>query len=183
MDNPATSLPDLTRLRGVVAPEILSAAEVASRKLREAGIPHALVGGVAVGAYGYPRTTDGVDFLVGDEAFVKHPGGLVTLRVPLIAVGKVRVDLISIDVSTGEDKQLRPALESPCESEHIPILALTALVYMKLKAGRQKDIADVVELLKRGKMDVQVIDGYLQQQAPDLVHKCERAKEMAAEEE
>src|SRR4029079_13946135 len=79
--------PDLERLRGVVAPEVLHAADVASRMLREGGVPHALAGGLAVGAHGYPRTTDDVDFLVGDEAFVIHAGGLVTLKVPVIAVG------------------------------------------------------------------------------------------------
>src|SRR3981189_564915 len=89
--------PDLALVHGVVAPEILRAAELASQKLREAGVPHALAGGLAVGAHGYPRTTDDVDFLVGDEAFEKHAGGLVTLRVPLIAVGKVRIDLVPID--------------------------------------------------------------------------------------
>src|SRR5262245_2728711 len=86
--------PDLTRLRGVVAPEVLTAVELASRQLRDAGIPHALAGGLAVGAYGYPRTTDDVDFLVGEEAFSHHAGGLVTLKVPLYSVGKVRVDLV-----------------------------------------------------------------------------------------
>src|SRR5258708_6411006 len=107
MKHPSSDPPDLARLRGVVAPEILAAAEVASRILREAGIPHALAGGLAVGAHGYPRTTDDVDFLVGDEAFVKHAGGLVTLKVPLIAVGRVRVDFVSIDEAAGEAEQLR----------------------------------------------------------------------------
>src|ERR1700688_5005292 len=108
MNTPSRALPDLAQLRGVVDPEILAAAAVASRKLREAGIPHALAGGLAVGAHGYPRTTDDVDFLVGDEAFVQHAGGLVTLKVPLIAVGKVRIDMVSIDPSEDETAQLRP---------------------------------------------------------------------------
>src|SRR4051812_7295339 len=72
--------PDLERLRGVVAPEGLHAAGVAPRMPREAGVPPALAGGMAVGAHGSPRTTDDVDFLVGDEAFVIHSGGLVTLK-------------------------------------------------------------------------------------------------------
>jgi len=59
--------------------------------------------------------------------------GLVTLRVPLIAVGKVRVDLVPIDASPGERKQLLPAVESPPWSEQIPIVPLEALIYMKLK--------------------------------------------------
>src|SRR6266545_4894402 len=83
------NLPDLTLLRSVVAPEILRAAELVSQKLREASIPYALTGGLAVGAHGYPRTTDHVIFLVGDEAYEKHEGGFVTLKLPLIAVGNV----------------------------------------------------------------------------------------------
>src|ERR1700756_4222553 len=99
MNSSSGTSPDLSQLRGVVAPEILAAVEVASRKLREAGIPHALAGGLAVGAHGYPRTTDDVYFLVGDEAFLRHAGGLVTLKVPLIAVGNVRIDMVSIEPS------------------------------------------------------------------------------------
>ncbi len=175
--------PDLELLRGVVAPEILRAAEVASEKLREAGIPHALAGGLAVGSHGYPRTTDDVDFLVGDEAFVMHAGGLVTLKMPLIAVGDVRVDLVSIDEPEGEGRHLRPAVDRPATSGEIPIVPLTALVYMKLKAGRQKDVADVVELLKRGEIDLDLVDRYLEKHAPHLVKKWQRCKEIAAREE
>jgi hypothetical protein len=175
--------PDLEQLRGVVAPEVLQAAEVASQMLRAAGVPHALAGGLAVGAYGYPRTTDDVDFLVGDEAFVIHAGGLVTLKVPLIAVGDIRVDLVSIEESKGEGGLLRPAVEAPPVSEQIPIVPLATLVYMKLKAGRQKDLADLVELLKRGKIDSDAIDRYLQPGALDLKPKWERVKEAAAKEE
>jgi hypothetical protein len=183
MNPPAGRLPDLAQLRGVVAPEILAAAEVASRTLREAGIPHALAGGLAVGAHGYPRTTDDVDFLVGDEAFLHHAGGLVTLKVPLIAVGNVRIDMVSIEPSQEEREQLRPAVESPPESEQIPIVPLTALVYMKLKASRQKDLADLVELLKRGKIDIPGIDRYLDQRAPAYRDSWERVKAIAAQEE
>jgi hypothetical protein len=128
MNPPASAPPDLSQLQGVVAPEILEAAKVASRTLREAGIPHALAGGLAVGAHGYPRTTDDVDFLVGDEAFLHHAGGLVTLKVPLIAVGKVRIDMVSIAPSREEKEQLRPAVETPPESEQIPIVPLPALI-------------------------------------------------------
>ena len=53
---------------------------------------------------------------------------------------------------------------------------MTALVFMKLKAGRQKDTADLVELLKRGMIAADVIDRYLGQNAPDLAPKWARAK-------
>lgn len=183
MSSPTDSPPDLSRLQGVVAPEILTAAEVASRKLREAGIPHALAGGLAVGAHGYPRTTNVVHFLVGDEAFLHHAGGLVTLKVPLVAVGNVRIDMVAIESSQDEQEQLRPAIESPPESEHIPVVPLTALVYMKLKAGRQKDLADLVELLKRGRIDIPAIERYLEQRAPAYLQPWARVKELAAREE
>lgn len=176
-------LPNLKRIHGVVAPQIIDAAQRASGKLREAGIPHALAGGLAVGAHGYPRTTDDVHFLVGDEAFEKHEGGFVTLKVPLIAVGDVRVDFVSIDESKGEDRQLRPAVEEPPRSEGVPIVPLPALVYMKLKAGRQKDTADLVELLKRGRVDLEAMDQYLVEYAPDQLRRWQRVKEIAAREE
>jgi hypothetical protein len=176
-------LPDLKLTRGVVAPAIVDAAGLASQKLREAGIPHALAGGLAVGAHGYPRTTDDVDFLVGDEAFVKHEGGFVTLKLPLIAIGNVAIDFVSIDESKGEDRQLRPAVEEPPRSEGVPIVPLPALVYMKLKAGRQKDTADLVELLKRGRVDLEEMDRYLAEYAPDQLRRWQRVKEIAAREE
>jgi hypothetical protein len=183
MTTPEHDPADLSRLRGVVAPEILAAVEVASAKLREAGVPHALAGGLAVGAHGYPRTTDDVDFLVGDEAFEKHAGGLVTARVPLVAVGKVRIDLVPIDPTPEEREQLRPAVESPTRSEQVPIVPLEALIYMKLKAYRQKDIADLVELLKRGRIDADAVGRHLARHAPALVRKWENVRKAAAAEE
>ena len=74
-----TVLPDLGLLDGVVAPRILDALRVASEQLTKIGVRHALVGGLAVGAHGYPRATKNVDFLVGEEAFLHHGRGLVTI--------------------------------------------------------------------------------------------------------
>jgi hypothetical protein len=183
MAEAAGDSPDLERLRGIVAPEVLHAADVASRMLREAGVPHALAGGLAVGAHGYPRTTDDVDFLVGDEAFVIHAGGLVTLKVPVIAVGNVRVDLVSIEESKGEAGALRPAMMAPSAGDRIPIVPMTTLVFMKLKAGRQRDLADLVELLKRGRVDTDAVDHYLGQHAPAVVRQWDAVKETAAKDE
>ena len=53
---------------------------VASARLTELGVRHVLVGGLAVGAWGHARATKHVDFLVGEEAFEHHPGGLVTMK-------------------------------------------------------------------------------------------------------
>jgi hypothetical protein len=66
--------------------------------LQQAGVRHAIVGGLAVAAHGYGRSTRTVDFLVADEAFEHHPGGIVTMRPGLpIQVSGVLVDFLSIE--------------------------------------------------------------------------------------
>jgi hypothetical protein len=47
----------------------------ASALLGQLGVKHALVGGLAIGAYGYVRATKGVDFLVDDSAWLKTATG------------------------------------------------------------------------------------------------------------
>jgi hypothetical protein len=94
--------PDPSLLEGVVAQEVLDAMRVASATLKRVGVRHVVVGGLAVGANGFPRATKDVDFLVGDEAFERHPGGLVTLRpgVPF-QVNRVAVDFIGAEEGEG----------------------------------------------------------------------------------
>src|SRR6185295_1178277 len=41
------------------------------KRLEKAGIPHAVVGGMAVFAHGYKRTTDDVDVLLTPEGFAE----------------------------------------------------------------------------------------------------------------
>jgi len=78
---------------------------------------------------------------------------------------------------------LRAALDNPPESEHIPEVALPALVFMKLQVAWQKDLADLVELPKRGRIAIDELDRYLTQAAPAQLQKWERVKRLAAEEE
>src|SRR5438046_7802019 len=88
--------PDPSLLVDVVAARVLEAMNTASDMLKRAGIRHVVVGGLAVGANGYPRATKDVDFLVGDEAFVRHAGGLVTMNPALpIEVNGVAIDYLS----------------------------------------------------------------------------------------
>jgi hypothetical protein len=208
MKKSASEQPDLSRLRGIVAPEVIEAAIIASRELRDKGVAHALAGGLAVGAYGYPRTTDDVDFLVGEDAFNEHPGGLVTQKVALVRVGKVSIDQIppltsgfavvplsstggAVRVEFVRAKSETEEGENPIHSTfgdslmvgEIPIVPLPVLVYLKLNAGRQKDNADLVELLKRGRIEIGAIDQFLESYAPDQILKWERIKKMAAAEE
>jgi hypothetical protein len=168
--------PDPTLLQGVVASEVLDALAVASAALRAVGIRHVVVGGLAVGACGFPRATRDIDFLVGDEAFQHHDGGLVTLRagVPFQVRG-VAVDFIA--PGPGED-----FLAAALDAEPGSFIAASALVYMKLKSPRHKDRTDVIELVKGG-LDVPACRAYLSAHAPGFVPDLDAAVAQARAEE
>lgn len=176
----ASTLPDLSLLNGVVAQEVLDAMKSASGQLTKLGVRHALVGALAVGAWGYPRASKDVDFLVGDEAFRHHEGGLVSMApgFPLIA-GGVAVDPLS---GMPGENHLEEALRKPLVSHGIPIAPLEVLVYLKLKSPRRKDSADVVELLKAG-ADPRPVRDYLRRFAADLLGKFEGLVSDACREE
>jgi hypothetical protein len=168
--------PDLTLLDDVVAPKVLAAKDVASGALSALGIRHVVVGGLAVGANGYPRATRDVNFLVGHEAFEQHADGFVTMKSGApIQVNGVAIDLLSVQV--GED-HLASALEAPMGS----IIEAPQLVYLKLKSPRQKDRVDVIELVKAG-IDLAACRSYLARFAPSLAAALEDSIARAAAEE
>jgi hypothetical protein len=154
--------PDEALLTDVVAPKVLDAWRIASKALARAGIRHVVVGGLAVGANGYPRATKDVDFLVGDDAFQHHAGGIVTMNPALpIAVNGVAIDYLS--PRAGED-HLAAALSGASGS----FIDVARLVYMKLKAFRFQDQADIAGLVKSG-LDVELCRAYLAEHASALV--------------
>ena len=154
--------PDPRLLIDVVAPKVLEALKLASEALTLANIRHVVVGGLAVGANGYPRATKDVDFLVGAEAFRHHANGLVTMRpeVPFQVHG-VAVDLLSPEA--GED-----FLEATLAAPPGTMMEAAPLVYMKLKSPRRKDQVDVVEMIKGG-IDTKRCQAYLAAHAPAFV--------------
>jgi hypothetical protein len=168
--------PDPSLLQGVVAPEVLDAMKVASDALKRVGVRHVVVGGLAVGANGFPRATKDVDFLVGDEAFERHAGGLLTLRpgVPF-QVNRVAVDFIGAEASEG-------FLAASLEAEAGSMIEGPPLIYMKLKSPRHKDRTDVIELVKAG-LDVDRCRGYLSAHAPSFVAEFDDAVRRARAEE
>ncbi len=168
--------PDPSLLEGVVAPGVLDAMKAASLALKHAGVRHVVVGGLAVGANGFPRATKDVDFLVGDEAFERHAGGLVTLRpgVPFQVSG-VAIDFIGAEAGEG-------FLAASLELEAGSILEAPPLVYMKLKSPRHRDRTDVIELIKAG-LDVDRCRDYLLAHAPTFVSEFDDAVSRARAEE
>ena len=165
--------PDLTRVEGIVAPRVLDAMRTAAATLTKLGVRHTLVGGLAVGANGYPRATKDVDFLVGEEAFEHHEGGLVTMKPGMpIQVAGVAVDFLTI--GAGEE-HLVAALSDE-------VAAAPPLVYLKLKSPRSKDRTDVIELVKAG-IDVDCVRAYLASNEPGFVAKFDDLVRLARMEE
>lgn len=159
--------PSTSKAFEVVSPKIQKAAERASKALKDAGIRHMLVGGLAVGAHGYPRTTKDVDFIVGEEAFDHHGGGLVTVKSGIpVAVGDVPIDLLSV----GDDGFIEDDLDEAWGLTRIPIAPIDVLIYLKLKSPRRRDKNDVIALIQAG-ADTDVILGTLTANAPELIEK------------
>jgi hypothetical protein len=151
--------PDPALLVDVVAPKVLEALRLASEALTAAHVRHVVVGGLAVGANGYPRATKSVDVLVGAEAFRHHASGLVTMRPEIpFQVNGVAVDLLSPE--PGED-----FLEATLAAQPGTMMESAPLVYMKLKSPRRKDHVDVIEMIKGG-IDTQQCRAYLAANAP-----------------
>jgi hypothetical protein len=143
-----------------------------AEKLQKATIPHAIVGGMAVNAHGYIRTTADVDFLltkIGLAMFRKeyvpaefepvagHPRRFVDR-----ATG-VTVDILVTGLFPGNGKPGPIAYPDPIDaSETIDeqtVLRLDRLIELKLAAGRHKDFGDVVELIRLHNLD----EAYTQQ--------------------
>jgi hypothetical protein len=142
--------PDLPPVEDVL-PEV-------KRLLDEAGVCFKLVGGIAVVHHGYPRTTEDIELLVESDAPVRLKERLARhgfervsdLRLRHMATG-VRVDLFLAGspmprASSGTHPSPRSVAGSERDAD---VAALPALLELKLRAHRHRDVADIVELLKR----------------------------------
>lgn len=162
--------PELKRaLRPV--PRYERAVREVSRMLSEAGVRHALAGALGANAYrNRPRTTEDIDFLVGDEAFQHHAGGVVTMRVPVVEVDGVDVDQIPL---SDEWRALEGGLTRAILSEGVPIAPVETIVLMKLLAGRTQDLADIEAIIASG-ADREWLRRAVEAGAPDCLPMLER---------
>jgi hypothetical protein len=162
--------PDLKRaLRPV--PSYERAVREVSKMLADAGIRHALVGALGANAYrSRPRTTEDIDFLVGEEAFETHASGFVTMRVPVIEFDGISVDQVPL---TEALRVVEEGLNRAPISEGVPIAALDTIVIMKLLAGRTQDLADIEAIIGSG-VDREVLTAAVQQAIPGRVDMLQR---------
>lgn len=167
---------------------VVEVAREVSDRLRQRGVPHALVGGLAVGAHGWERYTKDVDVLVPstrrDVLRTAARSTLYRLDIMRAPLRGIRFYRHGVAVDTMQPlpsgKFLDAELVLPAAGEAPPVIGLPALVYMKLASNRAKDRADVVELLKAGR-DAGVRE-YLDAHAPELIGRFDEwAAEAAAE--
>jgi len=146
--------------------DVLHALEKLTRLLEADGIPYAILGGMALNAYGYRRLTVDVDVLLnrdGLEAFrSKHLGLGYVQRSP---GGKslrdtengVAIDVVLAGEFPGDGLPKPVAFPDPAiaavRGDRVALLPLPRLVELKLASGmtaphRLRDLADVLELVR-----------------------------------
>lgn len=164
-----TREPELDRaLRPV--PSFKRAVREVSKMFFDAGIRHALVGALGANAYrSRPRTTEDIDFLVGNEAFESHAGGFVTMRVPVIEFDGIDVDQVPL---TDALAAIEDGLERAQVSDGVPIAPVDTIVIMKIIAGRTQDLADVEAIVDSG-ADRELLRAAVQKAVPDHLHTLE----------
>lgn len=155
--------PSVDLLEEVVSTRVLDAMRKAHIQLTKAGVRHALAGGLAVGAYGYTRATKDVDFLVGEEAFIEHAGGVLTIH------PDVPYSIAGVPVDSIVDADLSVDLDDAIDAHGIPVVPFDTLVYMKLKAARRQDRLDLVELFRATNFNTRATRAYIVKIAPSLV--------------
>jgi hypothetical protein len=142
------------------------AMEALVKRLDELEIPYAILGALALNAYGYLRATVDVDVLLTRE-------GLARFREKSLGLGyvekfpgsrsvrdterKVDIDIIVAGDFPGDGKQKPVAFPDPGSNAvvgtSLKLLALPKLIELKIASGmtaphRLKDLADVMELIR-----------------------------------
>lgn len=167
-----TAFSTLQDLRGsAIHPRVVDALCEISRRLTEAGVRHAVIGALAVGVYGWPRATKDVDLLLSDDAWDRQAHGELVPRVPLPEeVLSVPIDYLPLDVGGPflEAAWLRPLL-----LEGVPIAPPEVVVCTKLLRLAMRDQADIVEVVKAGRIDIDAVARFLAEHTPMLVSRWE----------
>jgi hypothetical protein len=148
-----------------------------TQRLTDLGIPHAVVGGMAMFAHGFRRFTDDVDLLVTRESMDRiiesleglgyvQPAGTST-KLKDTETG-VRIEFLITGHFPGDGKPKAVAFPDPkdvaTEIGGIKYLGLPTLVELKLASGmtgglhRQKDLTDVIELIKALNFQAEMAD-------------------------
>jgi hypothetical protein len=160
-----------------------------ARRLERAGISYAVVGGMAVNAHRYQRTTKDVDFLLTSEGFAEFRRRFVgknyapVPRRPLRFVDRtsgVTLDVLITGLFPGSGAPGPIAYPDPERVgetiDKIRVLNLAALVELKLAARRHRDFGDVVELIRFNDLDESFAERLHPSVRPDYVECLEEKR-------
>lgn len=166
-----------------VSPDVRRAFELSHEVLQRVGVPHVLVGGLAVNAYGHHYSTADVDYLVDPNDVFE--GTLVVTHKPGVPfrIGDVNVDYVTAAPDFPEvirDAMANVVEEARQHPDMVVVIPDGLLVWMKLNAGRSKDVAAVEGMLAAG-LDVDTVREFLDQvgdtRVSELFERCVRRVE------
>ena len=167
------------------------------RAFSDAGVPYAIVGALALGEYGYRRTTEDVDVLLTADGFArfksaylgrgyveKFPGskGMRDTR------HGVSIDVVLAGEYPGDGKPKPVRFPDPHTSavrgERVALLPLERLIELKLASGmtaahRLRDLADVLELIRVLELEenfAERLDRYVQEKFHELWQAAQAAE-------
>jgi hypothetical protein len=131
-----------------------------AKRLEKAGIPYAIVGGMAVNAHRHERTTKDVDILLTGEGFAEFRRRFVPkyyesqprrARRFVDRTNQVTVDVLVTGMFPGLGKPGPIAYPDPTTVaetiDNLRVVNLHTLIRLKLAARRHQDFADVVNLI------------------------------------
>jgi hypothetical protein len=137
-----------------------------TRRLEDLQVPYAVVGGMALVAHGYDRTTVDVDILVTPEGLAAAHRKLEGLGYVLPFAGSrnlrdtrtgVRIEFLVTGGFPGDGKPKPVAFPHPSEAatmiDGVRYVSLAKLIELKLASGmtqpaRRRDLADVQDLIR-----------------------------------
>lgn len=169
--------------------KVQQALDKVAHLLEEDGIPYAIIGAMALNAYGYRRLTVDVDLLLtpeGLEAFkAKHLGLGYIQKFPgskglRDTEHGVPIDVVLAGEYPGDGKPKPVAFPDPASvavrGERVALLPLPRLIELKLASGmtaphRLKDLADVLEMIRILKLPAgmaEELNPYVQEKYQEL---------------
>jgi hypothetical protein len=160
-----------------------------AKRLEKAEIPYAIVGGMAVNAHRYRRTTGDVDVLLTAAGlaefcrrFVPKVYQTVTERARRFVDRRnaVRLDVLVTGRFPGTGQPGPVAFPDPERVrqviEKIQVVDLATLIQLKLAARRYRDFGDVVELIRFNTLDESFADNLHSSVRADFIECLEEKR-------
>ena len=172
-----------------------------TQRLEKLGISYAVMGGMALVAHGYLRTTEDVDILVAPDSLEAIHRFLTGLGYrPLFEGSKnirdtrtgVRIEFVLSGQFPGDGKPKPIAFPDPqavaVEIDGVRYLKLPTLIELKLASGmtnpgRLRDLADVQELIRVLKLPetfAEGLNGFVREKFRELSQAVSNADETSA---